>query len=222
MIKHLILLSATMCLLSCNYVPTNVDLSSYLATQPSKPGVQQRATNSRHQLGVNPQGDQRTRQLQIARHLEQNGNHQAAIARYVQLTEAFPNDSDTLHHLAILQDKHGDPSKSARNYLRALQLAPTNAELLCDYGYSRYIQGDVVQAEALLLRAVEIDANLRRGYNNLGLVLAAQGRNQEALTAFERTGLPFHEAQENLRQARVAGLLSSSQRPIRLASRPSS
>lgn len=215
-IKHLVLLALSVTSLGCSQLPNNVNLSSFLSTQAHHRAKSTRAGDIRQpHNGNSSQIAQRGRLLQIAQHLERSGNYQAAIKRYVQLTDAFPDDVDSLHQLAVLQDKHGDPTQSARNYLRALRYAPENAELVCDYGYSRYIQGDLVQAEALLRRAVAMDANLTRGYTNLGLALAEQGKAQEALAVFEAAGMSAGEAQENLRQARIAGRLSS-QHPRRV------
>lgn len=221
--NHLIVLSLAVALVGCAKMPANVDLSSYLTTQPGIAAANRRVQRPMHeQSGANAKLEQRNRLLQIAQNLERNGNYEAAIGRYVQLTDAYPNDVESLHHLAVLQDKYGDPGKSARCYLRALQYTPHNADLICDYGYSRYVQGDLVQAELLLRRATELDAYLARGHNNLALTLAELGKDEAAMVEFERAGLSRRSAQENLRQARIARRLSSSQQPKRIAMRDTS
>jgi tetratricopeptide (TPR) repeat protein len=69
-------------------------------------------------------------------------------------------------------------------YLQALQLQPEHAAALQLLGGLRRRQGDVVQAEALLRRSLQADARQPHVWNNLGNLLLATQRADEALAAY--------------------------------------
>jgi Flp pilus assembly protein TadD len=70
--------------------------------------------------------------------------------------------------------------------------------LLCDYGYNCYLQRRWAEAEAHLRKALELDPNLGRAHTNLGLVLARNGREAEALREFRHAGCREGPARTNL------------------------
>ncbi len=144
-----------------------------------------------------------------ARKLEKNGDTEAALKEYLRLTREFPDDAAAFHRVGVLHDKNGRSDKSARFYLAAIQLAPQNAAIRCDYGYSRYLQGDFAVAERALREAIRLDAGLTRAHNNLALVLARQGKDEEAVASFQNAGFPQEAARRNLRHAQRAARLSA-------------
>ena len=131
------------------------------------------------------------------------------MQQYTSLIEEFPNDATAYHRLAVLRDEHGSSEASAPLYRSALKLAPLSADILCDYGYSRYLSGDLELAERTLRQAIELDEHLERAHNNLALVLASQGKHEQAVASFKNAGLSQREAQENLRQSQIAARLSA-------------
>lgn len=208
--KHLIPLLPIIAMLGCSQVPAGADLSALLlAPNSTSPSLTQATARRQHPSNVAPRPGDRDRVLASARRFQRQGEYERAIQLYTQWTETFPSDAESLHNLAVLQDKHGDPEKSARSYLQAIHFAPQDADLLCDYGYSRYIQGDYLQAEETLRKAIKLDPTLTRAHTNLGLVLVRQGKDDEAFGVFEKAGLSAGDARENLRQARLAAELSS-------------
>lgn len=181
-------------------MPTQYDLASVL--DPS---------NGDHNA-VGKNADMPTDQKQLfdeARQAEEHGEFQIAISRYSKLVEQFPNHAQGLHRLAVLQDQYGDSGESANLYLRAIHYSPNDPELLCDYGYSRYVNGDLPLAEATLRRCLKLEDDHPRALVNLGLVLTKQGKDQEAIEAFQQAGLSRNEAQQNLHQARQNMKLAS-------------
>lgn len=175
----------------CAQVPSHVDLAGAL----NKHKLGHKAKHN----GSVVKDQQRDHLFAAARALEKQGNVAEAIEGYQSIIARFPNDTRSLHRLAVCHDKGGDAEASAKLYLRALHHAPQDADLLCDYGYSRYVHGDVLQAESMLKQALQIDPQHSRAHGNMGLVLGRLGRDGEALSAFKRSGLSHKDASENLR-----------------------
>ena len=173
-----------MCLLigsGCAQVPSNLDLSSLV--QNEKSAKARRSSVQAHKRRNNHFEQQFAR----ARSLEKQNKTQLAITAYQKLAQKFPNEGRVLHRLAVCQDSAGDANESSSLYLRALHFSPNDPNLLCDYGYSRYVHGDMLQAETMLRRAIKIDPKHSRSRANLGLVLAKLGRDDEAIAAFDMT-----------------------------------
>jgi Flp pilus assembly protein TadD len=97
-----------------------------------------------------------------------------------------------------LHDKKGDPETAAKYYQEALKRDAKNAEVHCDYGYSRYVRRDFPAAEKSLRQAIALNPNLGRAHTNLGLLLARTGREDEALKEFAKTGCSEPMARCNL------------------------
>jgi tetratricopeptide (TPR) repeat protein len=94
-----------------------------------------------------------------------------------------------------------------------MRLAPTDAELLSDVGYSYYLQRRLDEAEKTLRRALELKPGDPKACNNLAIVCGETGRYQESLALFQQSGsdaeayanLAFIYAQQGkLQQAKAA------------------
>ena len=155
--------------------------------------------------------------MTLARSLEQQGK--TADAMYAYSTAlTFGERADARHRLAVLYDKQGDFEKSGTHYREALRRDPRNAELLCDRGYSYLLQGRPAEAEEQLRKAIKRQPELSRAHNNLGLVLAQQGRTDEALVEFAAAGCSHAEARTNLAFAlMLSGDLDEAQYQLALA-----
>jgi tetratricopeptide (TPR) repeat protein len=146
-----------------------------------------------------------------ARALEKQGKFPEALAAYEELSSSYPSHAPVLHRLAILHDRIGDPQKSLEYYRAAAKLSPRDPELLCDLGYSRYLQGDYALAERSLRLALKLNPGMTRAHNNLALVMARRGEDQQALAAFQQAGMTKDQATENLQNARLASQRSYTQ-----------
>ena len=147
-------------------------------------------------------------QFARARQLEKDGPIEDAIQEYKRLTREFSSEAVPYHRLAVMYDLNGQSEKSARHYLTAMHLAPNDNGILCDYGYSRYLQDDLHLAESTLREVIAREPEMERAHNNLALVLARQGKDQDAIEAFQDAGASLAQAQENLDHARRANKLS--------------
>jgi Tfp pilus assembly protein PilF len=137
-------------------------------------------------------------QLAFGDSLAKQGNFEAARAAY----EAALRNDDTLarayHRLALMHEKTGKGGDSRELFQRAMKLDPKNAEIVCDYGYYCYLRQDLREAQIHFDRALELDPNLKRAHNNLGLVYARTSRPDDALRQFSLAGLNPADARANL------------------------
>lgn len=112
------------------------------------------------------------------------GDVQAAIAEYRQAAESEPADPVFWRLLAAFSIAHefelsdtGLPA--ARN---AVVLDPEDPAALDLAGYAHFLLGDLVTAERLIIRSLELDPTSAPARLHYGLLLSAAGRTREALT----------------------------------------
>jgi Tfp pilus assembly protein PilF len=126
--------------------------------------------------------------LTVARALEANGHSEAALAHYERARSLDPHTPGLAHRLAIHYDKSGDEKRARAEFEIALEKNPRDAELLCDFAYFHMRHGRDQQAEMMLRQVLAVDAGHPRAWNQLGVVLAKTGREDESLAAFQRVG----------------------------------
>jgi Flp pilus assembly protein TadD len=142
--------------------------------------------------------------VELARALESQGNFEAAIAEYQKAADVCSKKGSILRgsgvgpvqqalaqrRMAAAYDRMGRFAQSETHYTEALKLAPGDAKVWNDVGYSYYLQNRWADAERALKTADSMDPNNPRTLTNLGLVLAAESKNQDALTALSRANGP--------------------------------
>ena len=79
----------------------------------------------------------------------------------------------------------GEYELALRAYLRGASERGANADVLSALGSANLKLGRLGQAEQLLRRAVELDADFVPAWNNLGVVLMETGRTGEARLTFQ-------------------------------------
>ncbi|MDG3004744.1 tetratricopeptide repeat protein [Paludisphaera mucosa] len=137
-------------------------------------------------------------EIAMARSLEQSGDLAGAEAAYRDALAKDPRRGDAEARLAVLADERGDLKGSAEHFERAARLAPDDPEILCDRGYSYYLQRRWADAEGCLRKALQKDPRHARAHNNLGLTLARQGDRDGALAEFAKAGCDRADARSNL------------------------
>lgn len=133
-----------------------------------------------------------------ARSLEKKGQIEQAIGIYQDVVKQDNSRPDAYHRLAILHDMKGECDKARGFYHAALERDSRNAEVLCDFGYSCYLQRRWREAEEHLSQAIALQPDMARAHNNLGLLLARTGRQDGAMTEFARGGCTEADARANL------------------------
>jgi tetratricopeptide (TPR) repeat protein len=92
--------------------------------------------------------------------------------------------------MAAALDRLGRFAQAETHYQSALKLAPKDPKVWNDVGYSYYLQNRLADAERAFKTAAKIEPNDPRVLTNLGLTLAASGKNTEALAALSRAAGP--------------------------------
>ena len=132
---------------------------------------------------------------------ESDGRDTAMLRKAQTLLEQAlrqrPDDAAIHHQQGIVADFLVDYELAERHYRNALELTPRDANLLCDMGYSCFLQERYDESETWLLRALEFNSDHKVAAVNLGAVYAARGRYDDALAWFRRGGSE-EEAQANL------------------------
>jgi Tfp pilus assembly protein PilF len=173
-------------------------LSSLVPKWPAKkPPVRDSQANSNHWSPEATPQQKAEVQMAMARTMESQGQTEQAIAVYQGIL-AKSKRADAYHRLALLHDKKGDPLAAEKYYQEALKHDAKNAEIHCDYGYSRYVRRDFPAAEKSLRKAIALKPTFSRAHNNLGLLLARTGRDDEALKEFAKSGCSEAVARCNL------------------------
>lgn len=137
-------------------------------------------------------------ELAMARTAEQQGDWATAMRIYRQVLENEPKHPVATHRVAVVHDRQGDFGESEKWFSKALKYSPDDPRILCDFGFSMYVQGRYQEAEVKLRKAVAIAPELDRAHNHLGLVLAQLGDNEGAFNAFRMANCTPAQAYTNL------------------------
>jgi Flp pilus assembly protein TadD len=127
-------------------------------------------------------------QFALARLCERRGENDDAAQIYNTLLEKIPNDPRPHHRLGVLAVQAGNFAKAEECFGKSQSLAPPTPELLSDIGYCYYLQHRLPEAEGALREALRLQPTHSAATNNLALVLGRQGRFQESMELFKRTG----------------------------------
>jgi Flp pilus assembly protein TadD len=137
-------------------------------------------------------------QMTLARSLEREDKLEQAIVIYNDLLKKDDDRIEAYQRSAIVNDQLGNFEESDKLYRAALKREPKNAELHCDRGYSLYLQDRDAEAEKTLRQALTLNPRLARAHNNLALVLAHNGKDEQALAEFSQGGCHEADARVNL------------------------
>ena len=167
------------------------------AMSPSSPAaVAERA----HEL---PPGKTFELCLAAAQELDKKGFDNEAIPQYEKARDLAPQRAAFVaRRLAVLYDRQGDAPRALKEYGRALQIDPRDADLLNDLGYFHYRRDDLAVAESWFRKALAINDQHRQATINLAQVAGRQGRNEECLRLFGQV-LPPAQTQYNLAVLRI-------------------
>jgi len=119
---------------------------------------------------------------------ERSGEWNKARDVYEEIRKNHPDNMEAVHRLAIVADNQRRHTEAEQLLLFALEREPHSAALLADLGYCYYLQGQLAKAESALAKATKIEPPNHRYWNNLGLVVGHQGRYEDALDYFRKSG----------------------------------
>ncbi len=98
--------------------------------------------------------------------------------------EGGSNQFQIHFNAGIKYDNLEDYSASEKEYLKADEYFPYSASLITNLGYSQFMQGKLIKAENNYNRALKIDAEFYRAYNNLGLILYEKNLSDSAIKLY--------------------------------------
>jgi len=136
--------------------------------------------------------------IAMAEGLEKGGKDVEAISYYEKARDMDAKLYDRAsRRLAVLYDKADDQARAMHEFQELLKKMPKDPSLLNDVGYSCYNRGKWAEAENYLRKATALDKNFKPAWVNLGLALAQQGKQVEAIEAFSHA-VSTAEAYANL------------------------
>lgn len=98
--------------------------------------------------------------------------------------EGGSNNFQIHFNAGIKYDNIENYSAAEQEYIKANEYFPYSASLITNLGYSQFKQGKLVKAEKNYIRALKIDSEFYRAYNNLGLILYEKNNNDSALILY--------------------------------------
>lgn len=115
---------------------------------------------------------------------ENQGELDDAIRYYEQARALDPKLDHLSRRLAVLYDQRGDDAPAQAAYERAVQLQPSDPDLLNDFGVFHLHRERWAAAESWFRRSLAIDPSHQRAANNLAMSLAMQNRLSESYEVF--------------------------------------
>ncbi|MCF8041348.1 MAG: tetratricopeptide repeat protein [Desulfarculaceae bacterium] len=107
-----------------------------------------------------------------------------SLSRAVSLNPALWRAQNLL---GVIHNRRGQPRQAIAAFRAALQTRPNNPALYNNLALAQAMAKDLRGSEASLRRAMALDPEHRLAANNLGLLLARQGRGDEAFQVFARS-----------------------------------
>ena len=99
---------------------------------------------------------------------------------------AASQDPRALLDAALAAHRAGDLTAAAEGYRRLLTRVPEQADALHLLGLVSLSQGHAAEAEGLIRRALARARGVAEVWNSLGNALVAQGKNDDAVLAFQQ------------------------------------
>jgi|GEM_PF-4801996 len=122
--------------------------------------------------------------LSLARLSERHGKVDQARALYESVLKREPTNQLCHHRLGVIAAQQGRLDEALTLLTKAESMGPSSSGLSGDVGYVHFLKGDFETAQSRLQDAVAMDRGNKTAINNLGIVLAAQGRYAEGLAKF--------------------------------------
>lgn len=122
--------------------------------------------------------------LLLADALRQTGQADKANKLYSQLLTT-PVKARAAHGLGLLAGRANDFDAAVKYLQDAAQLAPTDANILNDLGFSLLQQGKWAAARVPLLKAAELASDNPRVWSNIALFLTLDGQQEQANDVME-------------------------------------
>lgn len=165
--------------------PEGAQVHHYLGSFIAKHGLDLAVSEYRHAIELDP--DLPDAHLNLGLALAEQGDLDAALVELKTAHAADDEDETIEHELAIcLMDMERYPEAIA-HLKRITRNHGDYIEAWVDLGIAYTAQGFLAEAEAVLLRAMELDAEDVAVHFQLAALYAAWGRSDQAITALSRS-----------------------------------
>lgn len=124
--------------------------------------------------------------LQEAVRLHQQGRRDEAEAIYRKILRTEPTSHRVLNLLGLAAFQRGNFDDALRDLGRAASIAPRVVKYHYDLGVVAQTHGLLAESVGHYQRALALDAGSAASWENLGVALFDQDRNNESIAAFER------------------------------------
>jgi Tfp pilus assembly protein PilF len=136
------------------------------------------------------------------------GNNAKAEEYYNQCLQRSPNHARCRHSLAVLLVRTGRRKQAVYMIEDWLRREPKRPDPYAEDGWLWHQAGDLLQAQARLQQAIDVDPHNVRSLMELGLVYEDLGLPERAVTLYERVldqDPRHHEAEQRLNVLRHKG-----------------
>ena len=123
-------------------------------------------------------------ELALARIWDKWGDDSLARRHAELAVELAPNSAEASQQLGRIHLHRNEPKRAISAFLAALQKGGPDASLLSNLGYACMKADQWIQARFYLEKAVELDGSLVQARNNLGIVRARLGSPEGAVREF--------------------------------------
>jgi tetratricopeptide (TPR) repeat protein len=114
------------------------------------------------------------------------GDLAEAMARYVEVLRADPQNPDALYYVAVVACQEGQYRQGIDLARRAIDFGPPQARVHNLLGQALYREGERLEALKNFDRAIALDANFADAHGNRANILVDAGFADEALKSFDR------------------------------------
>ncbi len=131
-------------------------------------------------------GSPAAQQVRAALAQAEHGDRAGALERTAAILREHPNFVPAMKLHAMLLEEAADAAAAGKEYAAALELAPSDPDLLFKVGLADLLRGDTAQAVARLAKYTALEPRDEEGFYYLAQAYHRAGKDDEALKAIRR------------------------------------
>lgn len=124
--------------------------------------------------------------LRTAYELDKQNHYYEAASLYERARTFNPKVKGVSRRLAVLYARMNQADKARTEFDRAIEETPNEADLYSDAGFFYLQNGDYEKAEASLAKGLKLDPNHAKSNMHLAMLRAKQGQPDESLALFKK------------------------------------
>jgi len=191
-----LLIIAVLALIFTIYKKTHVKQTTYkpqpiAAIAPAgqvQPGVPQQGAADGQQLplpGGPAENPAMKPALEEGQKLYDAGKYDDALAKFVQVTSADPQNATAYNNIGLIYKKKNNYAQAEVYYKKALTIRPDYPEALNNMAVLKVASGDTLDASLFLKKAISANAAYADAYFNLAVLNDNEGNYKEAISNYK-------------------------------------